>query len=345
MICSHCGFPLGENESLCRCCGAYVPRTRQPFCAACGAGVSAGQRFCNTCGQALPQPPVSQQQPVYAPASQAVYQPQQTLPQAPARRYRRHSAAGKKIRVFFICAVLVFVVLVGIIAVFAKIDNPNMGTMEIMKLTWEMLPEFYGAIFNSKLGVAIVIGLAFGLIRQRKPKGRGGDIPLPPVKENETFDDVVHEMKYSMEQHKLLAEHIRKTRPICLVSIMLCAILWCVAPFLAVDISTAGSRPSALKLVIGSVSQIGAFIAIPAFWAAVLSAIGLIICFICIIRDKAEAAYNAAVVTDGILAIAAMLAADRIQTGSIGFGCAGIFTLLLVVIIARRKWKPPVPYI
>lgn len=58
--------------------------------------------------------------------------------------------------------------------------------------------------------ILAIVGIGY-LASNKQPSGRQIDgIPLPPVKENETFDDIIAEMQYVADQKKLREERLNQ---------------------------------------------------------------------------------------------------------------------------------------
>ena len=123
-----------------------------------------------------------------------------------------------------------------------------------------------------------------------------------------------------------------------LVVIVICAILWFSAPFVAVNLATLGNQPSALQLITGDFLHIGDLSDLPAYWAAVFSIGGIIVCFICdIVKRFVISRIVAAVAEIPMIPVMvdAYLWADGDMEGPfnrLGVGFLGIFLLFLVVI-------------
>ena len=75
-------------------------------------------------------------------------------------------------------------------------------------------------------------------------------------------------------------------RVICLIAIILSAVLWLFAPFMAINLATLDEQPAALQYVLGNVFVIGNLYRSPTFISAVTALISIIICFICILSSK-----------------------------------------------------------
>lgn len=128
-----------------------------------------------------------------------------------------------------------------------------------------------------------------------------------------------------------------------LIAIFICAILWFFAPFIAINILTLGDQPTALQFITDDIFYIGELTESPAFWAAVFSLGGIIMCFICDIIKKPVVSRIIAVLAE-IPMVWAMVNAFRWADGDMedffdmfGMGFWGIFLLFLVVILVRGE--------
>jgi len=129
-------------------------------------------------------------------------------------------------------------------------------------------------------------------------------------------------------------------KPICLIAIIICALLWLATPFMAVNratLSRNSGQPTALQIITDDVSAIGDMANSPVFWAALISIIGIAICFFCTLAKKNTATRVLAILTDISLAIAMLstlnaLSGDAGVTEVAGIGYFGIFILLLLVV-------------
>lgn len=133
---------------------------------------------------------------------------------------------------------------------------------------------------------------------------------------------------------------------LCLVFLIGCIILWYTAPFAAINLATLGDQPTALQLVMDDVIYIGELTESTAFWAAIASIIGIIICFISTVVTANGMTRIVAVLTEIPLTIALfdiVYWADDIEEflEAIGPGFWGIFILLFIVICASGKNESP----
>ena len=136
---------------------------------------------------------------------------------------------------------------------------------------------------------------------------------------------------------------VARVKSLCLIAIIICAILWFAAPFLAINMVTLSSnsgQPTALQLATGGATAIGDISA--EICAAVISIIGIVICFFCVLAKKNIATRVIAILTDITLAIVLIDVISAWQgyadiTKVVGIGYIGIFVLLLVVIISSGK--------
>ncbi len=125
----------------------------------------------------------------------------------------------------------------------------------------------------------------------------------------------------------------------CLISLVVCVVLWLSAPFVAINILTFGDQPTALQLVMDDVSYIGNLTSTFAFWAALASFVGIIICLVSTIINANTAICVSAIVSECFLLFTLLYAIILFGIKGIfeifGVGFWGIFVLLLVVIIVN----------
>lgn len=128
-----------------------------------------------------------------------------------------------------------------------------------------------------------------------------------------------------------------------IIALVICAILWLVAPFTAINIITLGNQPTALQFITDDITFIGEITETPVFWAAVFSMGGIIVCFFCDIIRKPTVSRIVAAMAE-IPMIRVMFNAFRWADGDmedlfnmLGIGFWGIFLLFLVVILANGK--------
>jgi len=153
--------------------------------------------------------------------------------------------------------------------------------------------------------------------------------------------------------------HISQTQPttptassnvVCILLIVVCAILWSVAPFISINaatLSSHGGQPTALQIAINDVVVIGDLTGTPVFWAALVSIVCIVICFFCALNKKRTAILVIATLTNVFLVIAyldqrSFFANAFGQAFStigevVGIGYIGIFILLLVAGLTCRK--------
>lgn len=125
-----------------------------------------------------------------------------------------------------------------------------------------------------------------------------------------------------------------------LLALLICVVLWFVAPFIAVNHLTMGDQPSAFQLVTDDVTLLGDVADTIAFKAAVISMIGIITCFICAFCKKGTAlrviSALTAVISIGIVFYT--LSRTRYDFGDMfGFGYIGICLLFLVACFTTVK--------
>jgi len=126
---------------------------------------------------------------------------------------------------------------------------------------------------------------------------------------------------------------------VCLIAMLVSVILWFAAPFMAVNILTMGNQPTALQLVADDVILMGNIADTPAFWAAVVSIVGIAVCVISILAKKKAVTIIFAVLTEIVLVLAVVIM-EYDPTETLGFGYVAIFILLLVALFlapGRKK--------
>lgn len=131
---------------------------------------------------------------------------------------------------------------------------------------------------------------------------------------------------------------------VCLLLLFGCIILWFTAPFVAINILTLGDQPTALQLIKGDFLYLGELTETVAFWAAIISAVGLIICIIFAFKSAYRTVRTVAIVTELplVLEMIEMLNwADDAQElfEALGFGFWSILILLFVVICVSGNKK------
>lgn len=140
-------------------------------------------------------------------------------------------------------------------------------------------------------------------------------------------------------------ESLSNRKTICLILIIVSAALWVTAPFVAINLLTIGEQPTALQLITDDVTYIGELSESPAFWAAVISLAGIVVCFICIVMGKLYATRIIAIITEIPLMWSlvdtimwAKNEGEKIYYIN-GFGFWGILLLLIVVIAFAKNNK------
>lgn len=129
---------------------------------------------------------------------------------------------------------------------------------------------------------------------------------------------------------------------LCLILLVGCAILWLTAPFVAINLLTLGDQPTALQLVMDDVVYIGELTESTAFWAAIVSIIGIIICLISTLASSYTTTRIVAAITElpMLLAMFEMIAwADDLEElfEALGLGFWGVFILLLIVVFTSKS--------
>ena len=131
---------------------------------------------------------------------------------------------------------------------------------------------------------------------------------------------------------------------LCLILLIGCAFLWFTTPFIAINRLTMGDQPTALQLIIDDVTYIGELAETTAFWAAIISIIGITICFISAIASAHGTTCVLAILTELPLVLALfemVIWADDAEEllEAFGLGFWGIFTLLFIVIFSSGTSK------
>lgn len=129
---------------------------------------------------------------------------------------------------------------------------------------------------------------------------------------------------------------------LCLIFLIGCVIMWCTAPFIAINLLTLGDQPTALQLVMDDVTYIGELTESTAYWAAIASIIGIIICLISTIATANGITRFVAVLTELplVLALYDMIKwADDAEElfEALGIGFWGVFILLWIVVFASKS--------
>lgn len=125
-----------------------------------------------------------------------------------------------------------------------------------------------------------------------------------------------------------------------LLALLICVILWFVAPFVAVNYLTMGDQPSAFQLVTDDVTLLGDVADTIAFKAAVITMIGIIACSICAFCKKGTALRVISALTAVVLIgiVFYTLSKTRYDFGDMfGFGYIGICILFLVACFTPGK--------
>lgn len=129
---------------------------------------------------------------------------------------------------------------------------------------------------------------------------------------------------------------------LCLILLIGCAILWFTAPFIAINLLTLGDQPTALQLVMDDVTYIGELTETSAFWAAIVSIIGILICLISTLASSYTTTRIVAAITELPMLLAMfemMVWADDLEElfEALGLGFWGVFILLLVVVFTSKS--------
>lgn len=148
---------------------------------------------------------------------------------------------------------------------------------------------------------------------------------------------------YHPVAHTPKARPATKIRPVPLVALILCVILWLAAPFMAINLLTMGEPPTALQLLTSDdLMFIGEIAETPAFWAAVVSIISIALCLLFVVAKRRIAPRIFAILASLVLIIAVLMMSDFELTETIGFGYVGIFILLMAVCFTAGKKEKPI---
>lgn len=131
---------------------------------------------------------------------------------------------------------------------------------------------------------------------------------------------------------------------LCMTILIGCAVLWFVAPFIALNLLTFGNQPTAFEIVTGDVLIIGDLHDTTAFWAAAVSIVGIAICFVSEIASAHGITCFFATITEIPLVIAVLDMFDWVADlkdllDIFGVGFWGIQIMLFVVICVSAAKK------
>ena len=135
-------------------------------------------------------------------------------------------------------------------------------------------------------------------------------------------------------QDKQAKNGIGLKKPLLLILLGVCAILWLAAPFIAVNLLTFGNQPTALQFITDDIIYLVNIKESSAYWAAVVSLAGIILCFFFVTRENYKATCVIAIFTEIPMAIALYEGLQWSYNGGVlGMGFWGIAILLLIVIL------------
>ena len=129
---------------------------------------------------------------------------------------------------------------------------------------------------------------------------------------------------------------------LCLLLLFWCVIMWSIAPFIAINYYTLGNQPTALQLVMDDVTYLGELTESTAYWAAIASIIGIIICLISTIATANGITRFVAVLTELPLVLALYDIANWADDAeelfeALGIGFWSIFILLWIVVFVGKS--------
>lgn len=141
------------------------------------------------------------------------------------------------------------------------------------------------------------------------------------------------------------SETSSETNSLCLILIIISAILWLFAPFVAVNLLTYGDQPTALQFITDDILYLGDLSDSASFWAALVSMIGIVVCFIGTLTKKDKLTRTFAIITEipmviTLVEILMWLGDDLEDIFEVaGIGYWGILVLMFIVIFAGAKSK------
>ena len=129
--------------------------------------------------------------------------------------------------------------------------------------------------------------------------------------------------------------------------LLVCIALWALVPFMAVNIETLGAQPTALEVLSGNVSYTGRLTDALAFWMAIMSMAGVVLCLTGMVLKSRIVTRILAALTAGTFAVSVVSVAKwavDIREFFAFFGIAFWGILLLLIAVAmlgggRRKKK------
>ena len=137
-----------------------------------------------------------------------------------------------------------------------------------------------------------------------------------------------------------------------ILMLAVCVVLWFIAPFVAINYAGWGDQPTALQLVTGDFFYIGDLEESSAFWVAIITIVGIVVCLITEWIEKNKWTVATAVITEIPLlyVLYEMLqwaddGEELMEILGIGFWMIMIIVLLIIVYyiykIASKKANSP----
>ncbi len=153
---------------------------------------------------------------------------------------------------------------------------------------------------------------------------------------------VVSTLHYTARSQKDSSTNQADVDATSLLLTIICAVLWMVTPFIAINLLTLGEQPTALQFIIDDITYLGELTETSAFWAALGSLIGIISCIICICRGRKGGTRISALLAEIPMVIAFMDMISLIDDvdmffGIFGLGFWGIAILFAVLACISRK--------
>lgn len=179
-------------------------------------------------------------------------------------------------------------------------------------------------------GVAVCPGCGKPLVSENNS--------MPPEPGRKNAEETVSAVDDENEETTIKANYIG------MICTGIAMILWFAAPFLAVNLLTLGDQPTAFQLVCHDVTVIGELMETSAFWAALVSAIGIIMCFVGSLASEQKTTRIVAMVTEVPLLVSLLEMASWAYDleeffECFGIGFWGIAVLLLVIAYLNKNSK------
>lgn len=123
----------------------------------------------------------------------------------------------------------------------------------------------------------------------------------------------------------------------CLVELIICAVLWCAAPFAAIWIPGLYRTPTALRVVMYGFTHFSEFLSSSVYVAAIASGIAVVACFILILKKKYMLSRIIALIAETPMVVSCVQTYGWLQEEGFGLGFWGIAIFLLATILFGRN--------